>query len=953
MQDLLQNAFSNLHRPIRTHLEKIGLEEPSDIQSIAIPPILEGKNVLVIAPTGTGKTLASILPIFNNFLELRSAGETKGISILYVTPLRSLNRDILRRLSDIGKELDIKVQVRHGDTPLSVRGSQARSPPDMLVTTPETLQAILPGRRMREHLKGVRWVIVDEVHELATDERGVQLSVALERLTHLVGKDFQRIGLSATVGEEQKVAQFLAGTNRSITIARSDELRRFEVGVQYVNPTVGDSRDSERLGLPPSTIARSKKISEIVSQKQSTLVFTNTREQAEAIGSQLHVLASNLPVRVHHGSLSREIREEVEQGFQTGSLKAVICTSSLELGMDIGRVDFIVQYMSPRTSTRLIQRIGRSGHTLRGEAKGVIIGTMADDLLEAAVIANQAREGRIENTIIHDNALDVLAHQIAGIALDSKRVHLSELLELVNMAYPYRNLTGDQLLEVVKFMNSVGAIRLVEDVISARFPRTFRYYYENLSVIPDVKRYDVFDFFRKRRIGTLDQGFVARKCKAGTVFIIHGQTWKIISVNEEKLSVEVEPTAPTLDAIPSWEGEIIPVTYETAQEVGSLRSHISSNLDSPNELERLRNNYALSDEAMEKITETIRNHQKHFPLPTDTHVIVEKFENCIVIHATFGTTVNDTIAMIMASLLSAKFGMNVATQTDPYRIALISSFKIEPEIVSIELSKLTPEDVETILLEALQTSDLFAWRNWHVARRFGIVERKADYRAYRARTIVQALKGTPVNSETQREVLLEKFDLSVAKEVTRKIQNKTIVIDVAQKHSDSCSPLAAPIIDKIIPHDLLRPAIPSKSLTDIIRERLLSDPVRLVCMFSGDWDAIRIVGQVGEKIRCPKCGSTLIAATFRSDDRLAPIVKKKKRGRKLSLDEEHLWKRGSLSASLVQNKGKQAIIVMSGRGIGPTTATRILRKLHRKEEDLYVDILKAEREYARTRLFWD
>ena len=163
-------------------MEKIGLEEPSDIQSIAIPPILEGKNVLVIAPTGTGKTLASILPIFNNFLELRSAGETKGISILYVTPLRSLNRDILRRLSDIGKELDIKVQVRHGDTPLSVRGSQARSPPDMLVTTPETLQAILPGRRMREHLKGVRWVIVDEVHELATDERGVQLSVALERL---------------------------------------------------------------------------------------------------------------------------------------------------------------------------------------------------------------------------------------------------------------------------------------------------------------------------------------------------------------------------------------------------------------------------------------------------------------------------------------------------------------------------------------------------------------------------------------------------------------------------------------------------------------------------------------------------------------------------------------------------------------------------------------------------
>ena len=226
---MTENTFSRLHRAIREHLEKIGLEEPSGIQRIAINPILEGENVLVIAPTGTGKTLASILPIFNSFLDYRTAGEVRGISILYITPLRALNRDILRRLSDIGRELDIKVQVRHGDTPPSAKAMQAKSPPDMLVTTPETLQAILPGRRMREHLKGVRWVVVDEVHELATDERGVQLCVALERLEHLTGISFQRIGLSATVGEEGIVAQFLAGTDRKVTIAKSEELRRFEV----------------------------------------------------------------------------------------------------------------------------------------------------------------------------------------------------------------------------------------------------------------------------------------------------------------------------------------------------------------------------------------------------------------------------------------------------------------------------------------------------------------------------------------------------------------------------------------------------------------------------------------------------------------------------------------------------------------------------------------------------
>jgi ATP-dependent Lhr-like helicase len=950
---LLESTFAQLHKPIRAHLARIGLEEPSDIQKIAIPPILQGKNVLVIAPTGTGKTLASILPIFNMFLEQRASGETKGISILYVTPLRALNRDIVRRLTEIGKELDIKVQVRHGDTPTSTRVMQAKSPPEMLVTTPETLQAILPGRRMREHLKGVRWLVVDEIHELATDERGVQLSLALERLEHLAGRSFQRIGLSATVGEEGKIGQFLAGTERPVTVAKSEELRQFEVQVQYVTPTPEDAKDSDKFGLPPTTIARAKQIGKIISEKQSTLVFTNTREQAEAVGSQLHALTPDLPVRVHHGSLSREIREEVEKGFQDGSVKGVICTSSLELGIDVGSVNFIVQYMSPRMSTRLIQRIGRSGHTLRGLASGTIIGAWADDLLESAVIATNAKAGTIEKTFVHDRALDVLAHQIAGIALDLKRAKLGEVFEIVHGSYPYRDITGEELYDFAKFLNSLGIIRLIEGTISPRFPRTFRYYYENLSVIPDVKRFDVFDFFRKRRIGTLDQDFVARKCKSGTVFIIHGQTWKIISVNEEKLSVEVEPTAPTLDAIPSWEGEMIPVSYETAQEVGRLRSQIASAVEDPFKLREIQNRLAITDTAIGKVTETIRAQLEHFPLPSDKHIIIEKFENCVIIHACFGSTVNDTIAMILASMLSAKYGVNVATQTDPYRIAIICQFKIEPERVALELSKLTPSDVEVILTHALETSDLFAWRHWHVARRFGIVERKADYRTNRARMLVRAMKDTPVNMETQREVLLEKFDLPTTQRIAASIQAREIAIDVAQERAESCSPYATPIADKIIPHDLLRPAIPSKSLTDVVRERLLSSKVRLVCMFNGDWDAVRVVGDLSENIRCPKCHSTLVAATYLGNDSLSAIIKKRKRGAKLSPEEEQNWRQGSLSSSLVQTKGKEAIIAMSGRGVGPTTATRVLRKVHRTEQDLYLDILKAEREYARTRLFWD
>ena len=934
-------------------MERIGLEEPSDIQQIAIPPILRGENVLVIAPTGTGKTLASILPIFNMFLEQRSAAATKGISILYVTPLRALNRDIVRRLTDIGKELDIRVQVRHGDTPTSTRATQARSPPEMLVTTPETLQAILPGKRMREHLKSVRWVVIDEVHELATDERGVQLTLGLERLEHLAGRSFQRVGLSATVGEQEKVGQFLAGTNRKVTVVKSSELRQVQIQIEYVNPTQQDMKEAEKFGLPPQTIARTKRISELISEKESTLVFTNTREQAEAIGSQIRVLYPKLPVRVHHGSLSWEIREEVERAFHGGSLKAVICTSSLELGMDIGRVDYIVQCMSPRMSTRLIQRIGRSGHTLRGLAQGTIVGAWADDLLEAAVLAANAKASKIEKTMVHDEALDVLAHQIAGIALDLKRPKLSEIYEIIQRAYPYRDLTGEEFHEFVKFLHSIGIIRLIDDVVSARFPRTFRYYYENLSVIPDVKRFDIFDFIRKRRIGTLDQGFVSRKCKGGTIFIIHGQTWKIINVNEEKLSVEVEPTSPTLDAIPSWEGEIIPVSFETAQEVGRLRGYVASKLEDPIELKSLQQELQLNDEALSKVTDTVSAQLNHSPLATDNHLTLEKFENCIVIHACFGSMVNDTIAMILASMLSAKYGVNVATQTDPYRIALICPFKIEPETVALELAKFTPDDVEKVLLESLQNSDLFAWRHWHVARRFGVIERKADYKSNRSRMLVRAMKSSPLNVEAQREVLLEKFDLGTTKEIFRRMRDREITVDVSSETEATCSPYATPIIDKIIPHDLLRPIVPSKSLSEIVRERLQSETVRFVCIFNGDWDGIRVVGEVGPRIRCPKCGSTLIAATYPRNDQLLSVVKKKKRNVKLTPEEEHNWKQAWLSASLVQTKGREAVVVLSGRGVGPSTATRILRRLHRTEEDLYLDILKAEREYARTRLFWD
>src|SRR5213594_4271695 len=692
------SVFSTLKPPILRRLEKEGFLEASPIQELAIPAILNGEHVLLIAPTGTGKTLAATLPVLDKFLETRAERTQHGISILYVTPLRALNRDLLRRLEEMGKDLDIKIQVRHGDTPVSARASQARSPPDMMITTPETLQAILVGKRMSEHLKSVRWVIVDEVHELATDERGVQLAVALERLLDLTGVEFQRIGLSATIGEPDRIGQFLVGATRKVSVLRSDEVRGLQIKVSSVQPSQEDQKEAEQLGLPTSTVARARRILNLIETHKSTLVFTNTREHAEALAAQLTALGAVERVKVHHGSLSREIREEAEKDFQEGRVRALICTSSLELGIDIGSVDFIVQFTSPRETTRLVQRVGRSGHTLGGTSRGTILATSPDDVLESDVLAKRASEGRLERPVIHDKALDVLAHQIVGILIQKRQQSLEDMLQLVKRSYPFRDLEPNELERVILQLEELRLIRRFGSGYSPRSPRALQYYFENLSVIADVKRYTVFDFFRKRRIGSLDQDFVARRCAPGAEFILRGQTWKVVSVDEDELRMEVEPAQPSLTAIPGWEGDMIPVQKEVAREVGRARRRI---------VETGTTDLGLPESELERVQKALQQQSRQTSVPSDELVLVEGFENSVIVHSCHGNLVNEVLAMTLAAIFGSSLGSNIATQVDQYRFALIFPRPVSALMVSEELSRLTPEDLERTINETVEGSDLF------------------------------------------------------------------------------------------------------------------------------------------------------------------------------------------------------------------------------------------------------
>src|SRR5947199_27675 len=765
------SAFSTLKPPVLQRLEKEGFLEASPIQELAIPAILSGENVLLIAPTGTGKTLAAILPVLDRLIEARAEGKSRGISVLYVTPLRALNRDLLRRLEEMGKDLDIKIQVRHGDTPISARSRQAKSPPDVMITTPETLQAIMIGRRMKEHLRSVRWVVVDEVHELATDERGVQLSLALERLTELTGVEFQRIGLSATIGEPERIGQFLVGTGRRVAVLRSDETRGLQIAVRSVHPSLGDQKESVNLGLPASTVSRARMILGIIQSHKSTLVFTNTREHAEALAAQIQAIGASVPVRVHHGSLSRELREEAEKEFQEGKLKALICTSSLELGIDIGSVDLIVQYTSPRETTRLVQRVGRSGHTLRGTPRGTILATSPDDVLESAVLAKRASEGRLERPVIHDKALDVLAHQIVGILIQKRQQSLEDMLQLVKRSYPFRDLEPNELERVILQLEELRLIRRFGSGYSPRSPRALQYYFENLSVIADVKRYTVFDFFRKRRIGSLDQDFVARRCAPGAEFILRGQTWKVISVDEDDLRMEVEPAQPSLTAIPGWEGDMIPVQKEVAGEVGQARRCI---------VETGTTDLGLPESELERVQKALQQQSRQTSVPSDELVLVEGFENSVIVHSCHGNLVNEVLAMTLAAIFGSSLGSNIATQVDQYRFALIFPRPVSALMVSEELRRLTPEDLESTFNETVEGSDLFVWRHWHVLRRIGAVSRSADYKARQARLLVEVFKNSIANTETRRELFAEKLDVEGAKQVLEGISSAKILLESVQ-----------------------------------------------------------------------------------------------------------------------------------------------------------------------------
>ncbi len=936
-------VFSLLGPELRAALSERGFTTPTEPQRKALPPLLEGKNVLAIAPTGSGKTETAMLPVFDALV----GDQRFGIGALYITPLRALNRDMRERLEWWGDTLDLEIDVRHGDTTDYQRQQQATDPPDVLVTTPETLQAMLTGRKLRRALEAVDHVVIDEIHELAVSKRGTQLAVGLERLRELSGP-FQRIGLSATVHDPGEIGRLLTG-NRPFEIADVDVGSALDVTVRSPAVTDADERAATELVTEPEIASHVRVIDEIVQEQEATLIFVNTRQTAEALGSRLKEYGTD--VGVHHGSLAKETRIEIESAFKDGESQALLCTSSMELGIDVGHVDHVIQYNSPRQVARVLQRIGRAGHREGSVSEGTIVASHPDDILESMVIIRRATQGAVEPAAIHHGSLDTVANQLAGLVMDEGEIQAAKAYEIITRAYPFEALGTEQFKSVVRELADNRIIWLEEDEDRIEKRRgTWQYFYRNLSMIPDEATYDVEDVASGRQVGTLDERFVVNFATPGEIFIQGGEMWRITELDDEDEVVTVSPIEDPAGEVPSWSGQEIPVPRAVATGVGNLRGvagdQLATGADEAAVARNLQRRYAVETATIRNgLTQLVSQATEGQPVPTDETILIEFTAGSVVVNACFGHKINETLGRLLSALLGQQTGSSIGMEIYPYRIELDVPQAIAASDVERVLRETEPAHVRTVIELSLKNADTLKFKLAQVATTFGALKRwqGSGNARFGKRRLLDALEGTPVYDEALRELIHEELSLDGARTVLESIQTGGIGIETIGEHT----PVGTG--GRASGTELLTPENADASVIKTVKERIQTDRVILFCLHCQEYSRTKEVKRVNDQPSCPHCESTQIAALNPWDEETVAAVRAKDKDD----DQQSRTERAYQSASLVQSHGKQAVIALAARGVGPHNAARIINKLRENEDDFYRDILSREREYARTRSFWE
>src|SRR6266536_1247423 len=722
---------------------------PTEPQRRAWPVIRQGGDVLIAAPTGSGKTFAAFLSAIDALVRQGLNGELRDeIQVVYVSPLKALSNDVQKNLSEPLAEIraqmaeqglpdvEVRTLVRTGDTPQSERQAMLNRPPHTLVTTPESLYLILTSERAREMLRTVRAVIVDEIHAVARDKRGSHLALSLARLDALAGQRtrVQRIGLSATQKPIEDVAAFLVGTSFKVHGAPECEIideghaRQLDLALEIPSSPLEAVMSAE---VWEEVIAR---IAELIAEHRTTLVFVNTRRLCERLTMHLSERLGPEHVTSHHGSLSKEKRLEAEERLKRGELKALVATASLELGIDIGTVDLVVQVASTRSIATLLQRVGRSGHRLGAVPKGRLFPLSRDDLIECAALVRATREGRLDRLIIPEKPLDILAQQIVAAAAGEEWSEAG-LYELVRSAYPYRNLTRREFDEVVQM--------LADGFTTRRGRRGAHLHYDGVNhrilgrrgarlaaitsggAIPDLGDYRVILEPTETFVGTLNEDF-AIESAPGDIFQLGNASYQIQKVESGQVRVsDARGQPPT---IPFWVGEAPGRTIELSEEVSRLRQDVGERLgDPPAAIAWLRDAVGLAEPAARQIVEYLAaTHHVLGVIPTQRCLVLERFFDeaggmQLVLHAPFGSRVNRAwgLALRKRFCRSFNFELQAAATDDAIVLSLGPQHSFPLEDV---FSYLKPATAEHLLVQAMLDAPMFGtrWR-WNATRALAVL----------------------------------------------------------------------------------------------------------------------------------------------------------------------------------------------------------------------------------------
>jgi len=847
-------------------------------QKYSIPLITQGKNVLIFSPTGSGKTLSAFLAILDELYKLGLNGKLEDkVYCVYVSPLRALSNDIRRNLEDSLMKIrelaekegypepKIRVAVRTGDTSSSERAKMLKTPPHILITTPETLAIVLNAPKFSKLLSDVKWVIIDEVHELSDNKRGVHLSLSLERLQSLIGeREFVRIGLSATQAPIEEIAKWLVGYNdngtlRDCTIVNVYFTKKLDIKV------LSSTENLLGVSYEDATEQMYHLIKKLIEEHRTTLIFTNTRSGAERVTFKLKEIFGKKYVNAlgaHHSSLGKYTRLEVEEKLKSGEMKAVITSTSLELGIDIGYIDLVIQIGSPKSVAKALQRIGRAGHMLNKPSTGRIIVFDRDDLVECAVIAKAAYEGKIDRVQIPKNALDVLAQHIVGISL-TQRWKVEEAYRIFKRSYCYHDLPFEKFMAVIKYLAGFyvdledrQVYRKIwfdpEEMTFGRKRGSRIIYYLNLGTIPDEADYTVVLEKVNRPLGVLSEAFVERLVP-GDIFVLGGKTY--IFKRARGVKVIVTPAKGKRPTVPSWVGETLPRSFDLSVEVGKFREKMEQLIKERYPEEKLVNllihQYKVDRNAAVSIIEYFKEQIAVAGLvPTHKRLIIEEFFDMknrqnIIFHFGFGRRTNDALSRAYAYLISQRIKGNVATSlTDNgFMLTLPADKKIQIEVIPYLL---TSSNLSEVIRNAIYNTELFKHRFRHVAARSFMILR--NYKGHAISVGRQQIKSQqvlnflterytdfPVLIETFREILEDYMDVQNAETVLRWIESGEAEVEFL--HSGVApSPFSHSIIlvgseDVVILED--KDAL-LKELHRSILEKILSNEEKLKPVYSAE-----------------------------------------------------------------------------------------------------------------------